>query len=114
MATRDHTARFCRSVPADVPLTGSPDDLRPRSVTPSEASPRSTRATIALAVLTLTRLRHDSEQAREAQARGFPVRSLMWPLSEVETTRLGIAVQCLQQYARLLGLAPRASCPPGH
>jgi hypothetical protein len=114
MAIRDHTAGVRPSVPADHALTGPPDAVPPARVAWPEASPRSTRADIALAVLTLTRLRHDSEQCRKAQARGFPCRSLVWPLSAAETTSLGTAVECLQQYARLLGHEPRVSSPHGH
>ena len=114
MAISDHTSRVRPSVPADDTLPSPPDALPPARVAWPEASPPSTRADIALAVLTLTRLRHDSEQWRKAQARGFPARSLVWPLSEVETARLGIAIECLQQYARLFGHVPRVSYPPGH
>lgn len=114
MAIRDHTAGIRSSVPADHTLTGPPDALPPARVAWPEASPRSTRADIALAVLTLSRLRHDSEQWRKAQARGFPARSLVGPLSEAESISLGTAVQCLLRYARLLGDAPPVSCPPGH
>lgn len=114
MAIRDHTARVRPSVPADDTLTGPPDALPPARVAWPEASPRGTRADIALALLTLSRLRHDSERWRKAQAGGFPARSLVWPLSEVEIISLGSAIQCLLQYARLLGDAPRVSCPPGH
>ena len=114
MATHDHTSRVRPSVPADDTLPGPLDALPITRVAWPEASPPSTRGDIALALLTLTRLHHDSEQWRKAQSRGFPARSLAWPLSEVETARLGIAIQCLQQYARLFGHVPRVSYPPGH
>jgi hypothetical protein len=114
MAIRDYTSRIRPSVPADDTLPGPPDALPPARVAWPEASPRRTRADIALAVLTLTRLHYDSERWRKAQARGFPARSLVWPLSGAETASLDTAVQCLQQYARLLGHVPRVSYPPGH
>ena len=106
MAARDHTVRVRSSVPADDTLTGSPDDLSPTGVAWPETFRRGTRADIALAVLALTRMCHDSERCRKAQARGFPVRLLVWPLSVAETASLATAIQCLQQYARLLGHEP--------
>ncbi len=111
MANRDHTVRVRSSVPADDTLTGSPDDLSPTGVAWPVVFRRGTRADIALAVLALTRLRHDSEQTRQAQARGFPGRPLVWPLSAVETASLGTAIQCLQQYVRLLGHEPPVNPP---
>jgi len=70
-----------------------------------------TRGDIALAVLALTLLRHDSEQCRKAQARGFPGRPLEWPLSVADMASLGTAIQCLQQYARLIGHEPGVNAP---
>ena len=103
MANRDHTVRVRSSVPADDTLTGSPDDLSPTGVAWPETSHRGTRADIALAILALTRMRHDSERCRKAQSRGFPVRPLVWPLSTAEAASFGTAIKCLQQSARLLG-----------
>ena len=114
MAIRDHTSRVRPSVPADHTLTGPPDALPPARVAWPETSYGSARADIALAVLTLTRLRRDSEQWRRTQMRGFRVRSLARPLSEAESICLDAAVQCLLRYARLLGDLPRVGCPPGH
>jgi hypothetical protein len=114
MATRDHTSRVRPSVPADDTFTGSPNALSPAGVAWPKTFRQSTRADIALAVLTLTRLHHDSDRWRKARAGGFPARSLVWPLSEAEITSLDTAVHCLLQYARLLGDAPRVSYPPGH
>lgn len=113
MAIRDHKARVRPSVPADGTLTGPPDALPPARVAWFKAPSRSTRSDIALAVLTLTRLRHDSERWRKTQMRGYRSRSLARPLSEAECTRLDAAVQCLLQYARLLGHAPPVSPPTG-
>lgn len=106
MANRDHTVRVRSSVPADDTLTGSSDDLSPTGVAWPETSHRGTRADIALAILALTRMRHDSERCRKAQSRGFPVRPLVWPLSTAEAASFGTAIQCLQQYAKLLGQEP--------
>jgi hypothetical protein len=111
MAISDHTVRVRPSVPADDTLTGSPDDLSPTGVAWPETFHRGTRADIALAILALTRVRHDSERCRKAQARGFPVRPLVWPLSVAEIASLGTAIQCLQQYARLLGHEPPVNPP---
>ncbi|WP_201313073.1 hypothetical protein [Dyella sp. EPa41] len=102
MANRDHTVRVRSSVPADDTLTGPPDDLSPTGVAWPETFRRGTRADIALAVLALTRLRIDSERCRLAQVRGYAGRPLAWPLSVAEIASFGTAIQCLQQYARLL------------
>jgi hypothetical protein len=67
------------------------------------------RGDIALAVLTLIRLRVDSEECRRAQARGFPGRPLPWPLPAAVTASLGTAIHCLQQHARVLGDEPRVN-----
>lgn len=111
MATRDHTVRIRPSVPADGTLTppsGDPPAMPPAwPVTVRHG----TRADIALAVLALTRLRIDSERCRIAQARGFRGRPMLWPLSVAEATSLGTAIQCLQQYASLLGHEPRVNAP---
>jgi len=109
MAIRDHTGRIRSSVPPDDTLTPPPDDRSSTAVTLPEALRHGTRGDIALAVLTLTRLRLDSEQCRYAQARGFPGRTLPWPLPVAVTTSLGTAIHCLQQYARLLGDEPRVN-----
>ena len=111
MANRDHTVRVRSSVPADDTRTGSPDDLPPTGVAWPETFHRGTRADIALAILALTRMRHDSERCRNAQSRGFPVRPLVWPLSTAEAATFGMAIQYLQQYARLLGHEPPVNPP---
>ncbi|RAO78204.1 hypothetical protein CA260_10390 [Dyella jiangningensis] len=69
------------------------------------------RSDIALAVLALARLRYDSEQCSKARARGFPGRPLEWPLPAVITASLGTAIECLQQYASLLGHEPQVNAP---
>ena len=103
MATRDHTVRIRSSVPPDDTLTPPPDDSSSTSAAWPETLRHSTRSDIALAVLALTRLRLDSEQCRHAQARGFPGRPLPWPLPVAVTAHPGTAIDCLQQYSRLLG-----------
>jgi hypothetical protein len=109
MATRDHTVRIRSSVPPDDTLTAqSVDSPRTRVAWP-ETLRLVTRGDIALAVLALSRLRLDSEQCRHAQARGFPGRALPWPLPVAVTASLGMAIHCLQQYARLLGDEPRVN-----
>src|SRR5690349_12247628 len=111
MAIRDHTVRIRPSVPPDgtlTPPTGDPPHTRAAW---HESLRSCTRGDIALAVLALTRLRVDSEQCRKAQARGFPGRPLEWPLSVAVTASLGTAIQCLQQYASLLGHEPRVNPP---
>ena len=102
MAIRDHTVRIRSSVPPDDTLTPPPDDMSSTAASP-ETLRHSTRGDIALAVLALTRLRLDSEQCRHAQARGFPGRPLPWPLPVAVTAHPGTAIDCLQQYSRLLG-----------
>jgi hypothetical protein len=109
MATRDHTVRIRSSVPPDDTLTPPPDDSLSEAVAWPETLRHSTRGDIALAVLALMRLRLDSEQCRQAQARGFPGRALPWPLPAAVTASLGTAIHCLQQYSRLLGDEPRAN-----
>ena len=109
MATRDHTVPIRSSVPPDDTLTPSPHVSSSTSVAWPETLRHSTRGDIALAVLALTRLRVESEQCRSAQARGFPGRPLPWPLPVAVTTSLGMAIYCLQQYARLLGDEPRVN-----
>ena len=109
MAIRNHTGRIRSSVPPDDTLTPPPHDPSSTSVEWPETSPHRARGDIALAVLTLTRLRLDSEQCRHAQARGFPGRPLPWPLPVAVTASLGTAIHCLQQYARLLGDEPRVN-----
>jgi len=111
MATHDHTGRIRSSVPPDDALTPPPDDSPSTAAAWPDTLRHSTRGDIALAVLTLTRLRIDSEQCRHAQARGFPGRPLPWPLPVAVTASLGTAIHCLQQYARLLGDEPRVSTP---
>ncbi len=111
MAIRDHTGRIRPSVPPDgtlTPPTGEPPHTR---VAWPETLRHGTRGDIALAVLALTRLRHDSEQCRNAEARGFPGRPLEWPLPVAVTASLGAAIQCLQQYASLLGHDSRVNPP---
>jgi hypothetical protein len=111
MATHDHTVRIRPSVPPGGTLTPpSGDPLRTRVAWPDTLR-RGTRDDIALAVLALTRLRYDSEQRRQARARGFPGRLLEWPLPVVIAASLGTAIQCLQQYASLLGHEPRVKPP---
>jgi len=105
MATRDHTGRIRASVPPDDTLTLPAGDPSSTAV----ALRHGTRGDIALAVLTLTRLRVHSEQCRHAQARGFPGKPLPWPLPVTVTASLGTAIDCLQQYARLLGDEPRVN-----
>lgn len=109
MAKRDHTLRVRSSVPADDTLTGSPDELSPTGIAWPDTSRRGARDDISLAVLALTRLRIDSERCGLAQARGVPGRPLVWPLSVAEIASFGTAIQCLQQYARLLGHEPSVS-----
>jgi hypothetical protein len=109
MATRDHTVRIRSSVPPDDTLTPPPGDSSCTSVAWPETPRLVTRGDIALAVLTFTRLRLDSEQCRHAQSRGFPGRALPWPLPMAVTASLGTAIHCLQQYARLLGDEPRVN-----
>jgi len=112
MATHDHTVRIRSSVPPDDTFTPPLGDAaRTRAVWPEtlRLSTRRTRGDIALAVLTLTRLLVDSEQCRDAQARGFPGRPLPWPLAVAVTASLGAAICCLQRYARLLGDEPRVT-----
>jgi len=111
MAIRDHTVRIRSSVPPDDTLTPPPGDPPSTSVAWPETPRHGTRGDIALAVLALTRLRLDSEQCRHARARGFPGRPLPWPLPVAVTASLGTAIQCLQQYARLLGNEPRVNTP---
>jgi len=108
MAIRDHTVRIRSSVPPDDTLTPPPRDPSSTAACP-ETLRHSTRGDIALAVLALTRLRVDSEQCRNAQARGFPGRALPWPLPVAVTASLGTAIQCLQQHARLLDDEPRVN-----
>jgi hypothetical protein len=109
MATRDHTGRIRPSVLPDGTLTPPPGNPSPTGATWPETLRCGTRGDIALAVLALTRLRVDSEQCRKAQARGFAGRPLEWPLSVAATASLGTAIQCLQQYASLLGHEPRVN-----
>jgi len=109
MATRDHTVRIRSSVPPDDTRTPPPPDQSSTAAASPETPHHSTRGDIALAVLALTRLRIDSEQCRHAQARGFPGRPLPWPLPVAVTASLATAIQCLQQYARLLGDEPRVN-----
>ena len=80
-------------------------------VTWPETLRHGTRGDIALAVLALTRLRVDSEQCRNARARGFPGRPLEWPLPVAVTASLGTAIHFLQQYANLLGHESRVNTP---
>jgi hypothetical protein len=109
MAIRDHTVRIRSSVPPNDTLTPPPHVPPSTAVARPETLRHSTRGDIALAVLTLTRLRLDSEQCRHAQARGFPGRRLPWPLPVAVTASLGTAIHCLQQHARLLGDEPRVN-----
>jgi hypothetical protein len=109
MAIHDHTVRIRSSVPPDDTLTPPPHAPSSTAVTWPETLRHGTHGDIALAVLALTRLRVDSEQCRTAQARGFPGRPLPWPLPVAVTAGLGTAIDCLQQYARLLGNEPRVS-----
>ncbi len=102
MAIRDHTVRIRSSVPPDDTLTPPRRDASSTAALP-ETLRHATRGDIALAVLALTRLRVDSEQRRHAQARGFPGRALPWPFPVAVTAHLGTAIDCLQQYSRLLG-----------
>jgi len=109
MAIHDHTVRIRSSVPPDDTLTPQPDDPPSTAVAWPEILRHGTRGDIALAVLTLTRLRVDSEQCRHAQARGFPGRALPWPLPVAVTASLSTAIHCLQQYARVLGDEPQVN-----
>ena len=111
MATHDHTVRIRPSVPSDGTLTSPIGDLSCARVTWPETLRHRTRGDIALAVLALSRWRHDSEQCRAARARGFPGRPLEWPLPTAVTASLGTAIHGLQQYARLLGHEPRVNAP---
>ena len=111
MATHDHTVRIRPSVPHDGTVTPPPVDSSHTRATWPETPRSCTRGDIALAVLALTRLRVDSEQCHNAQARGLPGRPLEWPLSVAATASLGTAIHCLQQYARLLGHEPRVNTP---
>ena len=111
MATRDHTVRIRSSVPPGDTLAPPPRDSSSTSVEGPDNLRHSTRGDIALAVLALSRLRVESEQCRHAQARGFPGRPLQWPIPVTVTANLGTAIQCLQQYARLLGNEPRMNTP---
>ncbi|MET3650798.1 hypothetical protein ABIC75_000500 [Dyella japonica] len=109
MATHDHTVRIRSSVPPDDTFTSPLGDAsRTRAAWPEtlRLPMLSTRGDIALAVLALTRLRVDSEQCRDAQARGFPGRPLPWPLPVAVTANLGTAIHCLQWVARQLGDEP--------
>ncbi|MET3652932.1 hypothetical protein [Dyella japonica] len=100
MATRDHTVRIRSSVPPDDTSTPPLGDASRTRVAWPEALRLRTRGDIALAVLALTRLRVDSEQCRDAQARGFPGRPLPWPLPVTVVASLDTAIHGL---ARLLG-----------
>jgi len=109
MATRDHTVGIRSSVPPDDTFTPPLGDAaRTRTVWPETlrlSTPR-TRGDIALAVLTLTRLRVDSKQCRHSQARGFPGRPLPWPFPVSIRASLDTAIHCLQWVARRLGDEP--------
>jgi len=109
MAIHDHTVRIRASVPPGGTLTPPPDDPSSTAAAWPETLRHGTRGDIALAVLALTRLRGDSKQCRNAQARGFPGKPLPWPLPVAVTTSLSTAIHCLQQYARLLGDEPRVN-----
>ena len=109
MATHDHTGRIRSSVPPDDTLTPPSGEPSSTAAVRPETLRHSTRGDIALAVLALTRLRVDSEQCRNAQARGFPGRPLPWPLPVAVTASLSTAIHGLQQYARLLADEPRVN-----
>ena len=111
MAIRDHTVRIRSSVPPDDTLSPPPGDSSSTAVTWPETLRHGTRGDIALAVLALTRLRADSGQCRNAQARGFPGKPLPWPLPVAVTASLGTAIHGLQQYASLLSYEPRVNTP---
>ncbi|WP_130618990.1 hypothetical protein [Dyella amyloliquefaciens] len=111
MATHDHTVRIRPSVSPGGILTPPSGDPPRTGVAGPETFRRTARGDIALALLTLTRLRHDSEQCRRARARGFPGTSLEWPLSTAATASLGVAIHGLRQYASLLGHEPRVKPP---
>jgi hypothetical protein len=111
MAIHDHTARIRPSVPPDDTITPSSGDTPPTRTAWPDTLRRGAQGDIALAVLALTRLRYDSEQCRQARARGFPGRPPEWPLPAAVTASLGIAIQCLRQYASLLDHEPRVNTP---
>jgi hypothetical protein len=111
MATHDHTVCIRPSVLPDGTLAPPSGDTSHTRAAWPETPRHGTRDDIALVVLALTRLCHDSEQCRKAQARGFSGRPLEWPLSGTVTVNLGAAIHCLQQYASLLGHEPRVNAP---
>lgn len=98
MATRDHKARTRPSVPADGTLTDSyvdPSYFDEVPVTPHPCEPLD----IALAILTLARLRRDCEHYRRELARSGRAGPLDQLFSADVTAALSIAIGGLERMA---------------
>ncbi|WP_109123967.1 hypothetical protein [Dyella sp. C11] len=98
MAIRDHTARARPSFPDDDTLTEPPGSPFSPGL-PVEALLPYDPVDTALAVLTLVRLRRNSDRYRKARVWGFPVKPLQYPLSAEVTAALSIAIHCLERAA---------------
>ena len=98
MATHDHTVRARPSFPDDDTLTELPS-ASPSADKAGLPPQSSDRIDTAIAVLTLVRLRTDSERYRKARLWGFPAKPLDYPLSAEVTAALTIAIRCLEQAA---------------
>jgi hypothetical protein len=101
MATSDHKARACLSIPS-----GNASRVSPSADPPvSHRSPASLRLStlddVALALYALAQLCLEDERSRHV-ARHSDVPPLL-PLAPLFRQGVAVAVQCLEQYARQLG-----------
>lgn len=107
MAIRDHTAparpRFSSGDTSASPLMSA----RPLAGGPASSLHLSTLDDITVALFSLSCLLEYSECSRTASARFSPEGLVVWPLSPLFVEGLTSAIQCLRQYAALLGHEPK-------
>lgn len=104
MAVHDHTARAHLSFSASgdmFTVTFAADSPARRST--AQSLRLSTLDDVALALYSLAVLCIEDERCRTAQVRHLLSEPTLWPLPPLIQEGLGLAIQCLEQYAGQLG-----------
>jgi hypothetical protein len=105
MAVRDHTAPARPSfLSLGDPFTASPAADLPAHGPQAQSQRPATFDDVALAHYALAQLWFEDERYRVAKARRSSAKPITWPLSPQFKEGLTMAMRCLEQYAKQLGV----------